>query len=396
MLNSVHFVLVGILCVVLVSGCARPRAVAPEAAFRESSITPEPLRDDLNFAGLVEAIQSQRKVLRASPSKTMRFGTWQISQGQYSDALDKLVTILASSESAESKLDYVQKNFHFLEWYGGRNWSEILVTGYFEPVIAGSLTRTKEFSQPLYARPTDLIIVDLKQFSPRFKDEPSLRARVHETKLLPYYSRNEIDSGLALKNRNLELCWVTPVDAFFLQIQGSGTIRLGDGREIHLTYAEKNGHRYEPIGKFLKERLAPSPVTMQKIEELAHSMSPAERAELFEKNPSYVFFKRSQERATTALGIPATPGRTIASDPKYAPRGSLAFINLLNPIIPAAPTPPSTTTPVAVSRFVLNQDVGGAITGTDHIDLFWGRGDDAKKVAGVLQNQARIIFLFPK
>jgi membrane-bound lytic murein transglycosylase A len=394
--ESVHFFLLGVLCSALISGCARPRTVAPEAAFRESAITSEPLSDDLNFDGLVGAIQRQRKVLRASPSKIMKFGPWQISQGQYSDALDKLATILASSESTESKLNYVRDNFQFLEWYGGTSWSNILVTGYFEPIIPGSSKPTKEFSQPLYGRPQDLITVDLKQFSPRFKDEPSLRARVHETKVLPYYSRNEIDAKGALKNRGLELCWVNPVDAFFLQIQGSGTVRMPDGSEIHLTYAEKNGHRYEPIGKFLKERLAPAPVTMQKIEEVAHAMSSAERSDLFDKNPSYVFFQRSKERATTALGIPATPGRTIASDPKYAPRGSLAFINLITAIIPATTTSNSTPIPLAVSRFVLNQDVGGAITGTDHIDLFWGRGDDAKKVAGVLQNRARIIFLLPK
>lgn len=386
--------LVGILCLTLVAGCARPRSVEPELAFRETSITTDVISDDLHFAGLADAIQAQQGILRGSPQKVMEFGRWKITRGEYAAALDQLAATLRSPISDSEKLRYIRDNFAFLEWYGGKDWGEILVTGYFEPVLRGSLRRTETFSQPLYARPHDLLTVDLKQFSPRFKEEGALKARIEKNAVVPYFSRAEIDSRQALKGRGLELAWVDPVDAFFLQIQGSGTVRTTKGEELHLTYAEKNGHRYEPVGKYLKERLAPAPVTMQRIEEVAHAMTPAERAELFEKNPSYVFFKKSKERAITAMGIPATPGRTIASDPKYAPRGSLAFIDLATPVIPAKDGG-EPGAPTSVERFVVNQDTGGAIKGTDHIDLFWGRGDDAKRVAGVLQHQARILFLVP-
>ena len=386
---------VAVLCLSLLAGCARPRVIEPEFAFRQATITSETLSDDLQLAGLVTALQAQQRILHNSADKAMRFGQWKTTRGEYGVALDKLIAVLNNAQSTEESLLYIRRNFHFLEWYGGSAWGEVLVTGYFEPVIPGSLTKTAEFSQPLYARPKDFVTIDLKQFSPRFKDENTLRGRIKDTQVLPYFSRTEIDSQSVLKGRGLELCWVNPVDAFFLQIQGSGTVRIAKGEEIHLTYAEKNGHRYEPIGKYLKERLAPEPVTMQKIEEVAHAMSPKERADLFDKNPSYVFFKRSKERSITALGIPATPGRTIASDPKYAPRGSLAFIAMTTQVNPDT-SQGDTQPPLSISRIVVNQDTGGAITGTDHIDLFWGRGDEAKKVAGVLQHKARMLFLFPK
>lgn len=384
-----------IIALSVFAGCARPRVIEPESAFRQASVTSESLSDDLHLVGLVDALQAQQRILLSSRDKVMQFGRWKTTRGDYGAALDKLITVLNNARSEEESLVYIRENFQFLEWYGGSDWGEVLVTGYFEPVIDGSLTKTAQFSQPLYARPKDLVTIDLKKFSPRFKDENTLRARIEDTQILPYFSRTDIDTHGALKGRGLELCWVNPVDAFFLHIQGSGTIRTTNGEEIHLTYAEKNGLRYEPIGKYLKERLAPEPVTMQKIEEIAHAMPPMERADLFDKNPSYVFFKRSKERSITALGIPATPGRTIASDPKYAPRGSLAFIQMTTPVNPDTPDGQDHA-PLSISRMVVNQDTGGAITGTDHIDLFWGRGSEAKKVAGVLQHKARMLFLFPK
>jgi membrane-bound lytic murein transglycosylase A len=326
----------------------------------------------------------------------MKFGTETFSRREYGEALDALATTLKSSESVQTKLDYIRNNFRFLEWYGGANWGEILLTSYFEPIIPGSSKATSRFSQPLYGKPEDLVVIDLKKFSERFSEEAALRGRVHAGKVTPYFSREEIDGGHALQGRHLELCWVDPTDAFFLQIQGSGTVRLPNGEELFMTYAEKNGRQYVPIGKYLKDRLAPRPVTMQRIEKITKAMSPQERSALFAKNPSYVFFVNSKRRAITSLGVPATPGRTIAVDSKFAPKGSLALITFNKPDVDQAEAPDTGTYPTTrVSRFVLDQDSGGAITGTDHVDLFWGRGDEAKKVAGVLQDKARIVFLVP-
>ena len=389
-----HLLLVSVF---VAAGCGRAVVVSPEKAFRETSPSKLVISDDLSFAGLVDAITQQQSVLKNSGDTPMKFGSQHISRKEYGAALQKLSEVITAQQSLESKLSYIRDNFRFLEWYGGKEWGEILLTSYFEPVIPGSLNKTKGFSQPLYARPHDLVSIDLKKFSERFKDEPPLRGRLHEGRVIPYFSRQEIDDDGALSGKHFELCWVDPTDAFFLQIQGSGTVRLPNGEELFITYAEKNGLKYVPIGKFLKERLAPLPVTMQRIEGAVKTMSPQERSSLFAKNPSYVFFTKSQRRAITSLGIPATPGRTIAVDSKYAPKGALALITFNKPDI-SQPNATDTGMPPAerVSRFVLDQDSGGAITGTDHVDLFWGRGDEAKKVAGILQDKARIVFLVPK
>jgi membrane-bound lytic murein transglycosylase A len=386
-----------VLTAVVTSGCGRPTTVSPDKAFRPIEVEEIDLSDDLNLEGLEAAIAQQHDVLAKSGDTQMKFGTETITRREYAAALDALTTILKGSEPLGAKLTYIKNNFRFLEWYGGSDWGEILLTSYFEPIIAGSSKSSPRFSQPLYAKPEDLVVIDLKKFSDRFKDESTLRGRVHAGKVTPYFSREEIDSGHALKGRNLELCWVDPTDAFFLHIQGSGTVRLPDGEELFITYAEKNGQRYEPIGKYLKDRVAPYPVTMQRIETVVTSMSPHERAQLFAKNPSYVFFTKSKRRAITSLGVPATPGRTIAVDSKYAPKGSLALITFNKPQVDQPESPVSGTHPTTrISRLVLDQDSGGAITGTDHVDLFWGRGDEAKKVAGILQDKARIVFLVPK
>ncbi len=382
---------------IVCSGCGRPTIVSPEEAFRPIRGEELQVSDDLDFEGLEVAITQQREILQKSGDTPMRFGRETISRREYAAALDALSATLKSSQPQSVKLDYIRDNFRFLEWYGGTDWGEILLTSYFEPIIPGSAKPTARFSQPLYAKPDDLVIIDLKKFAERFKDDSSLRGRVHEGKVSPYFSREDIDDKDALKGRNLELCWVDPTDAFFLHIQGSGTVRLPDGEELFITYAEKNGRKYEPIGKYLKERVAPHPVTMQRIEAIVKTMSPKERSELFARNPSYVFFTKSKRRAITSLGAPATPGRTIAVDSKFAPKGSLALLTFNKPDVEQPESKDSGTHPTTrVSRFVLDQDSGGAITGTDHVDLFWGRGDDAKKVAGVLQDKARIVFLVPQ
>lgn len=379
----------------LLGACARPAAISPVDAFRETSVPP--LSDDLQLSALYEAIQAQASSLKTAPNKIMRIGPESIPHGEYAEALERLATILASDSPLEQKFEYIKDNFRFFDFYGGDRWGEVLLTGYFEPIIRGSLKRTDAFTQPLYKKPEDLITIALGSFSERFKGEKDLKGRIVKGRAVPYYTREAIDGEKALQGKALEIVWVDPVDAFFLHIQGSGTIQLENGAELHVTYADKNGHRYEPIGRFLKDRLAPRKVTAQRIERLLRSMSAAESNQLLFKNPSYVFFNRSSKRALTSLGIPATPGRTIAVDPRFAPKGALAMITFQKPIL--GPTKNLDDDPVGfeqVSRFVLDQDSGGAITGTNHVDLFWGRGDEAKAFAGILQERATIRYLVPR
>ena len=384
------------LAVVLVSsGCARP-APQPDEAFRPAQ-APE-ITDDLGLSGLLPAIEAQRSALLKKPEREMRFGPLTIRQGDYANALDQLATELRAPSTPEQKMQFIREHFDFYELYGAERWGRVLLTGYFEPVIPGSMSPTRKFSRPLYSKPPGLLTIPLAPFASRFKGKGSLKARAQGEQVVPYYSREEIDGKGALKGRGLELAWVDPIDAFFMQIQGSGTIDLGQGGSVHLAYADKNGQAYVPIGKFLKEALAPKPVTMQGIVDTLRAMPPQERDELMFKNPSYVFFRRSQQRAVTSLGVPATPGRTIAADGAFAPKGALVFMQFEKPVVPDIDSPDATPQEAGerVGRLVLDQDSGGAITGTGRIDLFWGRGSEAGRFAGALQAPAHVWYLVPK
>jgi membrane-bound lytic murein transglycosylase A len=388
-----RIVLSALIC--SLSACARVIPSGPSAAFRE--ISAPLLNDDLDLSGLSDAINAELATLKRTSQKEMIFGSISLPRPTYAAALERLVAVLAEPINPSDKLKYIADNFRFLEFFGGASWGEVLLTSYFEPVIPGSKHRTKMFSRALLAKPDDLLTVPLANFSERFKDEKPLKARRNSDKVLPYFTRAEIDGQNKLDGRGLELVWVDPIDAFFLHIQGSGTVRHGDGSEEHIVYADKNGHRYEAIGKFLKAQIAPNPVTTDSIEELLRKMSVTERDTVFFKNPSYVFFNKSKNRAITSLGVPATPGRTIATDPRFAPKGALAFIEFSKPTFnedrDGAKSRPDF---IRTSRFVVDQDTGGAITGTNRVDLFWGRGDEAKRHAGVMQHNARLIYLVPR
>lgn len=375
--------------------CARVAPQGPRESFREIS-APE-LSDDQDLKGLAEALEVQLDVLRRSADAVMQFGPIAVTRGAYAKALEGLLTQLYSSTEPGKVFNYVRDNFRFLEYFGSSTWGEVLLTSYFEPVIPASRRPTTTLSRALLAKPADLLTIPLMQFSTRFSDEKPLKGRLHGTRVVPYYTREEIDATLVLHGTGLELAWVDPIDAFFLHIQGSGTVKYEDGAEEHIVYADKNGHKYVAIGAFLREQIAPKKVTMQRLEALLRTMSPSERDSVLFRNPSYVFFSKSPKRAITSLGVPATPGRTIATDPRFAPKGALGFLEFSKPIISSNALEPHGEHPLTrTSRFVVDQDTGGAITGTGRVDLFWGRGEGAKQYAGLMQETARLVYLVPR
>ena len=366
-------------CLVLLIGCSARRPTTP-------TFDSLPIRDDRYLEGLIDAVKMSQRYLNASGEKIMRFGDRTITRKEYAGALQALVAYFSSHQSPEERLAYLVQNFLFVDATGKKGSEPILLTGYFEPLIKGSEVRTEHFSQPLYSLPPDLVTISLKEFSQKFAEEGDLKARVAGNRVVPYFTRSEIDGETkALSNKGLELAWVDPVDAFFLHIQGSGSVQLQDGSERILNYADKNGRRYEAIGKYLKEAIYPEQVSMQTITSHLRTLRQKEREALLFKNPSYVFFKVSSERAVTASGVPATAERTIATDPSVYPKGALAYLRFFDP------TANSTT-----SRFVVDQDTGGAIRGPTRVDLFCGRGEKAAQLAGQLQDkQAGVSYLFP-
>ena len=271
-----------------------------------------------------------------------------------------------------------------------------LVTGYYEPLLAGSRTNTPQFAIPLYAPPDDLLTIELSDLYPELKDK-RVRGRVDGKKVVPYWPRAELERG-APSLAGKALVYVTdPVEAFFLEIQGSGRIELSDGSMIRLNYADQNGHPYRSIGRVLSDRgeISLERTSMQNISAWAKA-NPDKLRALLDENPSYVFFREVAAPAPGSLdamidgplgslGVPLLAGRTIAVDARAIPLGAPVFL---------ATTLPSSDTPLA--RLTLAQDTGGAIRGPVRADFFWGFGPQAGREAGRMRQQGRMWLLWPK
>ena len=242
-----------------------------------------------------------------------------------------------------------------------------LMTGYYEPELRGAEYPVGAFQVPLHAPPP----------SPFEEALPD---------------RAAIEAG-ALAGRGLELVWVDdPVDAFFLHIQGSGRLRLHDGRTLRLGYAGQNGHPYRAIGRVLLESgaIPRERMSMQAIRAWLAAARPGEATALLRHNPSYVFFRvldglRPEEGPPGALGVPLTPGRSLAVDPAFIPYGAPVFAATRDPL-DGAP----------IRRLLHAQDTGGAIRGPARGDLFWGWGEAAAALAGPMREAAEVFVLVPR
>ncbi|MBI5331751.1 MAG: murein transglycosylase A [Betaproteobacteria bacterium] len=265
---------------------------------------------------------------------------------------------------------------------------EGLVTGYYEPLLRGSRTQSAKYSFPLRSPPEDLLVVDLSTVYPELKNL-RLRGRLQGNKVVPYFTRSEIEAGAApLPGR--ELVWVDdPVELFFLQVQGSGRVQFENGEVMRVGYADQNGHPYRSIGKWLVEKgeLTLDKASMQGIKDWGRR-NPQRLAELLNSNPSYVYFRELPGNGAGplgALGVPLTSERSIAVDPRGTPLGAPVWL---------ATTMPNSAAPL--QRLMLAQDTGGAIRGNVRADFFWGFGDEAGKQAGAMKQRGRMWVLLPK
>jgi membrane-bound lytic murein transglycosylase A len=262
------------------------------------------------------------------------------------------------------------------------------ITGYYEPLLRGSRTRTNQFRHPIYASPQDLVTVDLGDLHPDLKTR-RLRGRLVGNKLVPYLERSEIETA---NNplRGLEIAWVDDsVESFFLQIQGSGQILLPDGSRLRVGYADQNGHPFRSLAGLLIRRgeLKIERASMQGIKEWA-TRNPKKVQQFMNGNPSYVFFKELPNELTGpigTLGVPLTAERSIAVDQRVIPLGVPVFLST---------TFPGTRTDL--NRLMVAQDTGGAINGGVRADFYWGFGDAAGSQAGKMKQQGRMWVLLPR
>ena len=266
------------------------------------------------------------------------------------------------------------------------------ITGYYEPLLDGSRTRGAPYVVPLHKPPADLLTIDLGSLYPELATL-RLRGRLLATergpRVVPYWSRAELTEE---RLRGAELLWVAdPVEAFFLQIQGSGRVRLPDGAQVRVGYADTNGHPYRAIGRILVERgeLTLEQASMQGIAEWARA-HPQRVGELLNQNPSYVFFRElplgdPDAGPLGALGLPLTPGYSVAVDPRFIPLGAPLLLATTHP-----------TTGAPLQRLMLAQDTGGAIRGPLRFDFFWGFGAAAAAPAGRQRHDVQAWLLVPR
>jgi len=257
-----------------------------------------------------------------------------------------------------------------------------MVTGYYEPIIDGSRVPTAQHRFPIFGVPQDLIVVDLPETR-----QLRLRGRLEGRRLVPYYSRGEIDArGEAFPAP--VIAWSgDPVELFFLQIQGSGQVRLENGERIRVGYADQNGHPYRSLGRYLVERgeMLLDQASMQGIKTWA-AANPRKLQDALNQNPSYVFFRElpTADGPIGALNIPLHAERSLAVDRRFVPLGAPVYL---------ATTFPLSEEPL--ERLMAAHDTGGAIRGVVRADFYWGTGADAGAQAGRMRQQGRMWLLWP-
>lgn len=263
------------------------------------------------------------------------------------------------------------------------------VTGYYEPLVRASRQRGGVYQWPLYEAPDDLLTIDLGEVYPELAGK-RVRGKLQGKRVVPYDTRAQIAADAS--RQPPAIVWVDdPVEAFFLQIQGSGRAQLPDGGMIRLAYADHNGRPYASIGQWLVNQgeLTLAQASMANIKAWAQR-NPHRVQEMLNANSAMVFFREEAITDTTlgpkgAYGIPLAARRAIAVDPAFVPLGSPVFL---------ASTMPGSTQPLR--RLVFAQDTGAAIKGAARADFYWGFGDEAGAMAGRMKQPGDMWVLWPK
>ena len=353
-----------------------------------------PVADDGDLAALQQAVSRTRAYLAGLSRATIPLGDRQVPREWALKSAERFSELLTRHGLGATFYEAVQKEFDWISVAGHDGQGKVHVTGYYLPLLEARMKPDSRFRFPLYGVPKDLVRVNLGAFHPRFEGE-AIVARLEGGKVLPYFSRKAIDDEGALAGKGLELAWVDDEMArYSLMVQGSGLLRFEDGRIVNVNYAGANGHAYKSLGKALiaDGKIPAEQISMPAIEAYFRER-PEELRETLNRNPSYVFFKLAPEGPYGSDGIALTPGRAIAADKRLFGSGLIGYLTY-----PRARFAPDGSVAAweAGSRFVLDQDTGGAIKGPGRVDVYWGGGPEAALRAGTLNGDARLWYLLLK
>jgi len=348
--------------------------------------------DDLNYDGLKDGIlQSLAYLKKIPPERPFKIGRDLYTAGHMIRTLNHFLEFIETKPQQRELNKFIKTHYRIYRSIGSQETGKVLFTGYYEPILQGSLNPNDEFRYPLYSRPNDMLAIDLSLFSDRFGNE-KIVGRVHEGTVVPYYERKEIEQNGLPEDIAKPILWVNdPIALFFLHIQGSGKVLLDSGENIQVHYHASNGRPYRSIGKLLIDtgKIEKSLMSMQAIRHYLKE-NPSERDAVLKYNPSYVFFKIETDGPFGYLDVKLTPGRSLALDRRLFPPAALVFMETKLPLVSGDGQIQEWTD---CARFVLNQDTGGAIRGPGRADLFWGDGPYAEIAAGFMQHLGDLYFM---
>lgn len=377
------------LCLALAGCTTTPQkpageAVADKITFKQENFSVLPNWTADNFQNFSNAYsKSCARILKKDSQSN--FGSDEIF-GKYQSwkiACRKFENI--NVNNAGSVRQFFEQNFTPYS-VKNNNQAEGLFTGYYEASLNGSRQKSDKYNVPLRARPDDLVMVDLGAFRDELKGQ-RIAGRVKDGNLKPYETHDQIIKGGLPAAQDKPLVWVdNAVDAFFLQIQGSGIVALDDGTTMRVGYAGQNGHPYTAVGKELITRgeLTKDNVSMQTIRNWM-ATHPDQAADLMTVNKSYVFFTEIKgEGPLGGEGVALTAERSLAIDRSLIAYGVPVWLDVQNPA------------GGQITKLMMAQDTGGAIRGPVRGDYFWGYGAAAENMAGIMKSKGRYWFLIPK
>jgi membrane-bound lytic murein transglycosylase A len=282
----------------------------------------------------------------------------------------------------------IKDNFDLYQSTGEDGTGTVTFTGYYLPEVEGRLHADGVYRYPLYRPPDDLLMLEVQPGGPK------TAVRIDKGRQIPYYTRRQIDQDGVLRGRGYEIVFLKdPFDCYLLHIQGSGTVRLPDGRRIAVHFAGSNYRPYRSLGKeMIKDGILDHHQASMDSIRRYFSMHPDLLQSYLNRNERYTFFSIRTAEASGSLGVPLTPGRSIASDKQLFPSGALSYIMTTIP----SPAAAGSIAAIPWSGFVLNQDEGGAIIGPNRVDIFWGSGSQAEYMASRMKHPGRLYYLVVK
>ncbi len=369
-----------------IASCGKRPALIPLSIQQVPDLT-----DYGNRVELIHAVNRHLDYLHALPSgQKISIGRCTYPLSWMIESTKLFLQLIEETNSPDELSQKVQARFDLFQASGreGLSGQQMLITGYYEPVLEGSLKHEGPYRWPLYTVPADLV-------SRVVKNKTEVYRKTGDSTMLPYWSRQEIEEHSYLKG--YELVYLKdPFDAFTIHVQGSAKIQLPDGSVRSVHYAGSNGRPYSSIGKLMVDRgiMVREEVTMEKIGKYIHE-HPDERKDILYHNKKYIFFQWAADNGAPrgSAGVELTPERSIAIDTKTLPASALGFLITRKPLFAENG---DFTGWQDFNRFVLPQDSGAAIKGAGRVDLFLGNSHEAQKAAGLMQEEGKLYFLIKK